>query len=125
MTRAEVTTFRTTLENIQNDLEKANKAPIAAEATSDDLDRIQQASERDYAIGGLERNFTKMREVSAAIRRLDKGDFGICASCEEEISSKRLAAVPWAAFCLVCQEGADRERAAPMPETDESQLVAA
>ncbi len=94
MTKAQGKTFRTTLENIQTDLENANKAPIAAEATSDELDRIQAAAERECAIGGLERNFTRMREVRAALRRLDQGTFGICASCEEEIASKRLAALP-------------------------------
>ena len=125
MTKAQGKTFRTTLENINTDLQEANKAPIAAEATSDEFDRIQQAAEREFVMGGLERNFTRMREVTAALRRLDNGTFGICASCEEEISSKRLAAVPWVPFCLVCQEAADREATAPSLEADESLLVAA
>lgn len=125
MTKADFKTFRTTLESLLTELERANKAPIAAEATPEDLDRIQQAAERDYAISSLERNFTRMREVSAALRRLDKGNFGVCASCDEEITSKRLAAVPWAPFCLACQESADKDRIAPASDTEESLLVAA
>jgi RNA polymerase-binding transcription factor len=121
MTKADVKTFRTTLEKMQTELAEANKEPIMAEPTSDELDRIQQATEREYAIGSLERNFTRMREVSAALRRLNMGTFGVCVSCEEEITPKRLAAVPWAPFCLVCQETADQERTKPSPEIDESQ----
>jgi len=40
---------------------------------------------------------------------VDAGTFGICLDCEEEINPKRLAAVPWAARCVACQERADRE----------------
>jgi RNA polymerase-binding transcription factor DksA len=32
----------------------------------------------------------------------------MCLNCEEEIAAKRLAAVPWAALCIVCQEVAER-----------------
>jgi DnaK suppressor protein len=41
---------------------------------------------------------------------LDDNSFGTCLHCEEEISPKRLNAVPWAAFCIQCQEQADRHR---------------
>jgi DnaK suppressor protein len=125
MTRTELEMFSTTLEARQTELQKANNAPSPADASPDELDRIQQATERDYAIGSLERNFTRMREVSAALRRIDKGTFGICANCEEEITPKRLAAVPWAPFCLACQEAADHERTEPPFEIDESLLAAA
>jgi DnaK suppressor protein len=36
------------------------------------------------------------------------GSYGTCLHCEEEISPKRLDAVPWAAYCIRCQEIADR-----------------
>ncbi len=97
---------------------------LEADASPDELDRIQQAAERDYAIGSLERKFSRLREVKAALRRLDDGTFGVCASCEEDITPKRLAAVPWAPFCIVCQEAADRERKSPTREIDESLLMA-
>jgi DnaK suppressor protein len=125
MTKTEANAFRKTLESRQTELQDARKGrPIEIDAASDELDRIQQATERDYAIGSLERNFSRLREVSAALRRLDTGTFGVCGSCEEEISAKRLAAVPWASFCIVCQEAADKERMTPSLEMDESLLAA-
>ena len=125
MTKTETNAFRKTLESRQTELKNANKGRevIETEASPDDLDRIQQAAEREYAIGSLERNFSRLREVTAALGRLDAGVFGVCANCEEEISLKRLAALPWAPFCIVCQEAADLEAKSP-GEMDES-LVAA
>jgi DnaK suppressor protein len=124
MTKTESNAFRRILESRQTELQNANQTrPIKVEAASDDLDRIQQTTERDYAIGSLERNFSRLREVSAALRRLDSGSFGVCGNCEEEITPKRLAAVPWALFCIACQEAADTEPTATMQEADESLLA--
>jgi RNA polymerase-binding transcription factor DksA len=46
--------------------------------SSDELDRIQEASDRDYTIGNLERTSRRLREVQFAIRRVDVGTFGVC-----------------------------------------------
>jgi DnaK suppressor protein len=42
--------------------------------------------------------------VNEAIERLDAGDYGICHACEEPISEKRLKVLPWAKYCVPCQE---------------------
>jgi DnaK suppressor protein len=122
MTKAEKNTFRKTLESRKTDLRNQTEGREALELnpSSDELDRIQQAAERDYAIGSLERNFSRLREVSAALDRLDRDTFGVCGHCEQEINVKRLAAVPWAAFCIACQEAADRELKSPLQEMNES-----
>ena len=126
MTKPEMTLFRRTLESRQTELRNGSKGREAIEADSspDELDRIQQAAEREYAIGSLERNFSRLREVTAALQRMDMGTFGVCGRCEEEISLKRLAAVPWAPFCIVCQEAADLEGASPSREMDDSLIEA-
>ena len=49
--------------------------------------------------------------VEEALDRLQSGDFGVCLSCEEAIAPKRLSAIPWARYCVTCQEltGADED----------------
>lgn len=42
--------------------------------------------------------------VREALERIDEGTYGQCVSCESEINSKRLEAVPWTRYCLQCQE---------------------
>ena len=44
-------------------------------------------------------------EVEAALRKLDKGTYGICDSCSKEITKKRLEALPWATLCKDCRAG--------------------
>jgi DnaK suppressor protein len=73
---------------------------IAVDSSADVLDQIQRTSERDMAIGNLEGESERLPEVRAAIRRIHLGTFGICIYCNEEISIKRLAALPWTASCL-------------------------
>lgn len=45
-----------------------------------------------------------LRELQAALARLDGGTFGLCSGCGEVISEKRLDAVPWATFCMSCEQ---------------------
>jgi DnaK suppressor protein len=82
---------------------------IAIETSADEMDEVQYASERDVAIRHVDRDSATLREVQAALRRARDGSFGTCIDCESAISPKRLAAVPWAARCIRCQESADRE----------------
>jgi hypothetical protein len=44
------------------------------------------------------------RQVSEALERIDNGKYGLCLNCGEPIPPKRLAALPWVAFCIACQE---------------------
>ena len=127
MTKNEINAFRKTLENSRKELGNGNRnrEALAIETSPDDLDRIQHASERDYAMGNLERSSNRLREVQAALGRMDAGTFGICAGCEENINLKRLAAVPWTSFCIVCQELADRDQDTSQSETDPSLVMAA
>ena len=49
-----------------------------------------------------------VRLFRGALARIADGSYGICNHCEEEISLKRLNAVPQTAYCIKCQEAADR-----------------
>jgi DnaK suppressor protein len=56
-------------------------------------------------------DYLQLRMIEAALDRLNSGDYGICLACEEPIPAKRLKALPWARYCVGCQEsiGADSE----------------
>ena len=59
-------------------------------------------------VAELEVLVRQLRNARAAIRRIHEGSFGTCLQCEEDIHPKRLSAVPWAQYCIRCQEMADR-----------------
>jgi DnaK suppressor protein len=110
MTKSELTKFRQILEARQAELARIlrRRDEIAIEKSPDAIDEVTRAAERELAIRNLDRESNLLRNVRAALRRIHDGSFGVCAHCEEDISPKRLAAVPWAPFCIRCQEAADR-----------------
>jgi DnaK suppressor protein len=79
--------------------------------SNDDIESIQLAGEREFAVRTLERETRSLVQIGASLKRIEHGEFGICLDCEEPISPKRLAAVPWAEYCLSCQELHDARRA--------------
>jgi DnaK suppressor protein len=127
MTKTELNTLQRALENIQTELGNGNwnREALAIETSPEELDRIQHASDREWAMSNLERNSNWLREVQTALRRIDAGTFGICVGCNENINPKRLAAVPWASSCIVCQEAADRGQNTPQSVIDTGLTLAA
>ena len=86
---------------------------IIIERVADAIDESVLANERDLAVDTLNREATLLRLVTEALKRIATGEYGVCLQCEEPISAKRLAALPWAALCLTCQVAADRENRTP------------
>ncbi len=85
-----------------------NRDEIVIEKAPDALDEVQLAGERELAIRNLDRDSNMLRQIRRALNRIADGSYGICLHCEEEISPKRVVAVPWAAYCIKCQEQVDR-----------------
>lgn len=91
---------------------------ISAEQAADELDQTILASERDLSARGLENDFRSLRQIEAALRRLRDGAYGDCLRCDEPIAPKRLDAIPWASYCLSCQEWAEHLAAAAGDEIE-------
>ena len=125
MTKSEINKFKKILETKLAELERIvrNRDAITIEKSADALDEVQHASERELAIRNLDRESSLLRNVRLALRRIADGSFGTCLHCDEEISPKRLAAVPWAANCIQCQEIVDRNKQDGIETFDDDILV--
>ncbi|HYZ82965.1 MAG TPA: TraR/DksA family transcriptional regulator [Bryobacteraceae bacterium] len=110
MTKTEINKYKDILETRLAELSAVmkNREGITIEKSPDALDEVQNAAERELAIRNLDRESNLLRNVRLALRRIDEGTFGVCVHCDEEISPKRIAAVPWTPYCIACQEQADR-----------------
>jgi DnaK suppressor protein len=115
MTKSELNRYKAILEEKLAELSKAvrDRQGIAIEKSPDALDEVQHAAERELAIRNLDRDSQLLRNVRAALRRIDDGSYGVCNHCEEDINPKRLNAVPWTPYCITCQELADRHKDEP------------
>ena len=110
MSRSEVERYRTMLEAKGTELSFGlrSREDIVIEKAADTLDQVQFASERELAIRNLDRESKLLRSIRNALARIEDGSYGVCLHCETAINPKRLAAVPWAAYCIRCQAAADR-----------------
>ena len=112
MTSTELHNFRAVLDAKHAEAARSlgRREGLAIERTPDALDEVQFAAARELSTRNLERESSVLREVRAALDRIGDGSYGVCSHCEEEITLKRLQALPWATLCIACQEQADRNR---------------
>lgn len=110
MNKVDVEKYKKILEAKQAELTGVlrNRDEIVIEKAPDAIDEVQLAGERELAIRNLDRDSNMLRQIRRALARVADGSYGVCLHCEEEISPKRVNAVPWAAFCIKCQEQVDR-----------------
>ncbi len=88
---------------------------IQIEQAPDALDAVQNLMMREFAVDQIDRESRLLRQIEDALARIARGAYGTCAHCEEDISPKRLAAVPWASLCIHCQHKADRDDSSGRP----------
>ena len=114
MTESEIRAFKVNLQDRQAAIHNSasKRDDIVIQQAADSFDEVQLNAERNLTIALLNHDAALLQNLKLALRRIEDGSFGVCLQCEEEISPKRLKAVPWAMFCLGCQEESDSARAA-------------
>ena len=59
---------------------------------------------KDLTAAQLERERQTLRQIDAALARLEAGNYGVCGVCSTSIPKARLEALPWAHLCVHCAE---------------------
>ena len=70
--------------------------------------QAQVTTEKELEFALDDHESRELREVEAALARLDAGTYGYCVACGEEISAARLAASPEVARCINCQSAMEQ-----------------
>jgi DnaK suppressor protein len=74
---------------------------------------LKTPDEVEFAIKTVEQHLTAataelrsqlLKEVESALKRVASGTYGLCEGCGEDITPNRLKAIPWARYCLTCEE---------------------
>ncbi|MFP6654738.1 MAG: TraR/DksA C4-type zinc finger protein [Myxococcota bacterium] len=79
----------------------------------DEMDSAVAESNLSFAGRIQERESQLLSKIDEALEQIDRGDYGDCSSCGEEIAIKRLLARPVAGLCIECkdeQERSERQR---------------
>jgi RNA polymerase-binding transcription factor len=77
---------------------------VADDGTQDIADKANMAYNKEFIFSLTDAERDLLSLIDEALSRMEESEFGNCASCGNEIKSARLEAVPWAKFCLNCQE---------------------
>ena len=111
MNTDELAQFRLQLLQLQGELRSLDEASRAAQRPVElDQARVGRLSRMDAIQGqqmaqeAARRRQQRLRAITAALRRLDAGEFGYCTVCGEEIDRRRLAFDPTSARCVRCAE---------------------
>ena len=102
--------YRKLLESKAEEVRQSMSAQKAAQLVSrldvpsDEGDLSQQHHEEWIFLNRNTIDMKLLREISDALQRIASDTYGICMECEEPISARRLDAVPWARYCVTCQE---------------------
>jgi DnaK suppressor protein len=67
-------------------------------------DQAQMSHDEFVSLRMNSLDYVQLRLIEEALDRIRSGDYGICLACEEAIPAKRLHALPFAKYCVPCQE---------------------
>lgn len=87
-------------------IEKLNGNDLSVDdaETPDPVDLAVRNYSKNVMLAVSENESKQLALIDEALLRIEDNEYGICQNCEKAINSKRIAAIPWARYCLDCQE---------------------
>ncbi len=75
--------------------------------TGDEADQASHSVERELMFELSDNERTMLDQIEAALRRMEKGSYGVCESCRKPIAPARIKALPFARYCISCQASSE------------------
>jgi DnaK suppressor protein len=79
-----------------------------SDGTQDIADQATTAYTKEFLLSISDAERQLLKQVDAALEKMRQKKYGECERCSEPISEKRLEALPFARFCIACQEEEER-----------------
>jgi DnaK suppressor protein len=98
---------RQVLREMSDDLRQGREG--GKEEGMDTYDLASEERDREINFILTDRDRDKLQAIQEALERVENGSYGICESCEQEISQARLAALPFTRMCVNCQAEHEKE----------------
>ena len=109
------------LDNSRSKLGEVEESGL--DAGGDSADRAAASLDRDIMVDSAAREAKQIRDIEAALVKIDAGTYGICDECSAVIPMARLEYMPNAQFCITCQEKLESHGLLPDETTDEFHIV--
>jgi DnaK suppressor protein len=110
LTKKELEKYRRLLEEKKTTLSaeiaktRSAEEETTEESTQDIADKAVSSYTREFLYTLTDGERGTLLHIDDALNRIDEGTYGSCVNCNVAMTEKRLNAVPWAPYCLDCQE---------------------
>lgn len=94
-------------DDLMKTVRKQQLSDPSLQDTGDSVDQASQSIERELLFELSDNERVTLDQIEAALRKIDKGTYGVCESCQKSIPGPRLKALPFARYCISCQSGAE------------------
>lgn len=81
-----------------------NDLSIDDSETPDPVDLAVRNYSKNVMLAVSENESRQLALIDEALQRVDDHEYGECQNCGKEVNPKRLTAIPWARYCIDCQE---------------------
>jgi len=98
-------------EDLVQEISRRSKASTesGAQDIGDILDSVSEERTRELDMILTDREKRKLAQIDDAIDRIDENTYGLCEDCGVKIPKARLRVLPFAKYCVECQEKTERE----------------
>jgi len=87
---------------------QGNDLSIDDSETPDPVDLAVRNYSKNVQLAVSENESRQLTLIDEALMRIEDDEYGVCQNCEKDINPKRLQAIPWARYCIECQELVER-----------------
>ena len=97
--------------DIAKNVEDKKNLDLLEPEVGDSIDQATQSLDKEILFELSDNERRILRDIEAALRKMEKGTYGLCEHCKKPIDKKRIKALPSARYCMACQSGSERSGA--------------
>ncbi len=86
----------------------ADSLALGNDGVADIGDMSANSYSQDVLMSLSQTQLGRVRDIDAALERIEQGAYGICIACEEEIAPRRLEVRPFSRYCIDCKEDVEK-----------------
>ncbi|MFA6147399.1 MAG: TraR/DksA family transcriptional regulator [bacterium] len=108
-------------EDLVLEISRRSKASTesAAQDIGDILDSVSEERTRELDLILTDREKRKLAQIDDALDRIEENTYGLCEECGVKIPKARLKVLPFAKYCVECQEKNEREEKYTREESED------
>ena len=96
--------------DIAKNVEDKKNLDMLEPEVGDSIDQATQSLDKEILFELSDNERKILRDIEAALRKMEKGTYGLCEHCKSIIEKKRIKALPSARYCMICQSGSEKNR---------------